>query len=228
MKGVITWFCIVLILTCQISSAQNFMNDLQKLNNCFVENNYMSFEVSMWNYENNKVTKGTFVSKGFMYKSKSNYYSGFDEDEMIINSNGTLIVNKRDKEVILFSGKKKFDHSAFTLNAEQLTKSTDSIIFRGVVNNIKQYTIYTSKDLVRQTEIYFSKSGFLSKVIYYYTSSNKNYSHDLYKTEIIYSNLKLSKPSESNFLFDKYLIKSGGKWKLRPDLNKWIFNIQDI
>lgn len=203
---------IVALLIVGSAFAQTAQEILTASGDAFRDNEYLSMEVSMYNYVSS-TAQGVLVGKGTMRRSKDAYYSKFMNDEMISNKNCTVILNHETKNMYCFTGEKQKRGKQTVAPPDSLARDGDSLVLAAVENNCNHVIIYHKNSYFLKTELYISIATSLpSKIIYYYAEANEDFTTDMYKTELLYEKISFEKPDGDLFSVEKYVEKKNGKW----------------
>ena len=111
--------------------------------------------------------------KAELKKDGNKFYSVMEGTRMLLNDKYMVMVYDADKRVICTARDKKSkevgnggDPSA---QIDSLLKKNDSIVYGGILNHAKLYTIYTGKSMIRRTEIHLDETtGYIKMLVYYY------------------------------------------------------------
>ncbi len=154
-------------------NAQNYAADIRTALKAY-EAPKLQLNVEVNVYPDYGAQQPSHVYKAELKKDGNNFYSKLENTRMLLNDKYLIMIYDKDKRVICTERDKKSEkamrkNSDPTEQLDTLLKKNDSIIYGGVVNNAKVYTIYTGKSLIRRTEIHLdSKTGFIRSLVYYY------------------------------------------------------------
>jgi hypothetical protein len=188
-------------------SAQNVAADFALMHNAYL-NNYLSLDFSVRQYQNAADQKGEFIGNGIVRKSKADYYSLFDKQEMIVASNKMVTVDHTSRSINYYSNlpnEKPVKANAMMIDTS-LLEQADSVKFLGQSEAGKKYMIYTSAAEAIRTEIIIDPVTFLIREIsYFYPPASSGTDYGAYKITIRYTRLSLEKPENNYFNLNKYV-----------------------
>lgn len=189
------------------SNAQNAAADFSKVHDAYLSN-YLTLDFDVKQFNSEKDNVGTLVSAGKVRKSKSDYYSFFDNQEMIIVDNRMLNIDHSRKKMSYYqqAGSPKVPKADPALMDTMLLENSDSIKFLGVTSEGKRYSIYTSGTDIYRTDITIDPATWLIReIVYYYPAANEEADYGAYKVVIHYNLLSTTKPDETYFNINKYV-----------------------
>ena len=199
---------ILLLFLCLDATAQKKGGALSKIAASRNTVPHFSMDVTVQVYETASDKKGTLLGKGLIRKSGTQYYSSFQDNEMIINNDCTVLIDHAEKEVHYFADavKARQKEVAPFLDLEALMKTADSVASHGNTNGQMHYTIFSKTGPIRQTEVYADQQTYLiRKIVYFYNESDRENDYGIYKAVIDYSNISYNKPSPDFFSEKKYI-----------------------
>lgn len=112
--------------------------------------------------------------KAVLKKDGNKYYSEMENTRMLLNDKYLVMVYDNDRRVICTERDKKSDRKMKngadpSGQIDSLLKKNDSIVYQGIVNSAKVYSVYTGKSIIRRTEIHLdTKTGSIKSLVYYY------------------------------------------------------------
>ncbi|MDQ3110526.1 MAG: hypothetical protein M3R17_11585 [Bacteroidota bacterium] len=191
-----------------IGIAQNAAADFSAMHNAYL-NNYLSldFEVKQYSTESDKT--GTVVGTGKIRKSKSDYYSIFDGQEMIIADNKMLNIDHQGKKMSYYqflSAEKTAKANAAVMDTF-LLEQADSVKYNGTNTDGKRYSIYSSGNDAYRIDITIdAATNLVREIVYYYPPATTDNDYGAYKVVIHYSLLSNTKPDAGYFNLKKYIL----------------------
>ena len=111
--------------------------------------------------------------KAELKKDGDRFYSSMEGTRMLVNEKYVVMVYDADRQIICTERdrkSKKFTSAGDpSLQLDSLLKKNDSVVYKGIVDQAKVYTVYTGKSLIQRTEIHVDeKTGNLRSLVYYY------------------------------------------------------------
>lgn len=210
-----------------IAPAQTAREILTKSGNAFRDNEYLSMEVSMYNYASAS-SSGTLVGRGVMHKDGNSYYSKFMNDEMISNKHCTVILNHDSKRIYCFEGEKQKKSRPGIGSPDSLALEGDSLVLEGVEHGCYKVVIYHRNSFYLRTEMLISMETSLpSRIVYFHAPANEDFSTDAYKTELLYEKISFEKPDGELFSEEKYLEKKNGMWITTPAYKNYKLTVSE-
>ncbi len=204
---------LLLVLTFNFVHAQErHSSELQSVQNSYAKIKDISFEVEVYGYESPTDRTPELVGKGLTSKGSGYSYSKFAETECLQKKNLTLFVNHAHKIINYYEyASVKTSPDGFPgMSPDSLLKYYDSIIvYKGVENGSKHFTMSTPDADIIQTELYFDQeSNLLNKVVYYYASSDEDQQSEYSTVIIYYKNYNITNHQRAKVDFSKYINKS--------------------
>lgn len=221
-------FCIILFAVAlpSLVSAQSAIQRLEKIRSAYKEAISLSAQVEVMAYKDKADAVGSLVGTGLFHKDGTSYYSKFNKEEMLINSNCTLVIDHEEKQVMWFKPLKKAIMQNQLFNIDSLLKN-GTAVDKGIENGLQQFIFY-SEGIIEQTAIFADvKSNFVTKIISYYKTTAKkaagnaeseddDTTADIYKAVVIYKNISTAKADAKVFSENKFIEVKNNKTKLRP------------
>ena len=189
------------------SNAQNASADFSKVHDAYL-GNYLSLDFAVTQFASEKDQAGTLVSKGTIRKSKADYYSFFDNQELIISDNRMLNIDQSTKRMRYYQHvpAQKIPKADPSMLDSMFLEQSDSVRFLGLTSLGKQYSIYTSGTDIYRTDVTIDENTWLIReIVYYYPAVNEEIDYGAFKIVIHYNQLSLAKPDASYFNLNKYV-----------------------
>lgn len=190
--------------------AQDFKSDYMRLHESYGKLNKFYCEVKVAMYEKESNSKPDEIITSMIKKMDQNYWYSLGRLIMLMNDNCVLYVDQSSKEMTyavrdIKKETKPFDQYAATIDT--IVKRADSVIFKGIANNIKLYQVYSSKSIIERTELSIDQqTGLVNRIVYYYNKSKNPYSE---KVIIEYLKMNITPDfTDSDFSEKKYALYS--------------------
>lgn len=152
--------------------AQDYAADISKAITVFASPKLqVNAEINVYPFYASKEVSHQY--KAELKKDGDKFYSVMEGTRMLLNDKYMVMVYDADKRVICTERDRKSKKTANggdpSAQLDSLLKNNDSIVYLGIVNHAKQYTIYTGKSLIRRTEIHLDETtGYIKMLVYYY------------------------------------------------------------
>jgi hypothetical protein len=161
----------LIIFTGDVAS-QNYSEDIKNSAKVFASPKLI-LNVSVNVYASYSETEVFQNYRAEIRKDGDRFYSKMDNTKMLINDKYVVLVYDFDKRVVCSENdrksRRKNDYSDPGAQIDSLLLKYDSVAYHGISGNSKRYTIYSSKSLIRRTEVYIDNiSGYLKSLVYYY------------------------------------------------------------
>jgi len=197
-------------------TAQKPSELLKQTTQAYTASEYLSVDVDVRSYASRSDIKGELLGKGLIRKSRSNYYSKFRTDEMIVNDDCTVIIDHEERSITYLDddkAKKKRNRSSVQLpNIDSMMRGGDSLVYRGVKQGLRHFTFYSKRSYITQTELYVDEqTKFIRKVIYFYAQNTNNEAYDVYKIELDYDTTNTQRPADTYFDEEKFVSYQKGR-----------------
>jgi hypothetical protein len=195
--------------------SQDLKKDMQNMVSYY--NNAASLSINIKvNVYQDKSSSASLAQNAKIRKKGRNFFYELNDTRMLLSEKSLLMIHENEKDILCRDiTSKEYDEflkNFITSNLDSVISSYDSLKFKGNIDNDKYYVVYTPKGAIVKTDLYINASSHgLSKLVYYYNDLLGAY----YKVEIFFNN---STATVDNDVFseEKYIIKSGGKYKLTP------------
>lgn len=204
--GLIIWLLVTVGLP-----AQSVSDLLRETSLAYRHSDYFSADVTVHSYSSAD-GQGILLGKGLIRKSGINYYSKFQDDELIVNNKCTVILDHHDKTITWYDAaqekKRKQRKGQQVPDIDSLYSAKDSVLYKGIENGQRHFVFFSRNAAsdVRMTEVFADdQTHFITKIIYYYRSNSEDEALDMYKVVIDYSSISTQKPADSFFSESKYL-----------------------
>lgn len=212
--------------------SQNIKKDIASINEVYKKTEKLSmiFELNM--FENYTTQKVYYTQNGLIQKYGANTFQKFDENQFINAPDYSVIVDDEEKEIV-YAPKKK----TFNLDDKELLIDLDSVLLL-----CKKYTFKKNSDILSSYDfemldqypeynritLYFnSKMHLIQKIVFFCEEDDisiNNQEEILAKArvEINYKDINL-KPNfvQSDFTYEKFLVKRGNKFELKPNYKSY-------
>ncbi len=220
---------IVLFLGSIAAESQNLKADLAAINKAYQKLNKMSLTIELNMFENYQTEKVYFTQSGTMQKDGQNTFQKFEDTECINTPAYSVIVDKEEKEIVYAPRKINFRHDdpALAVNLDSILLFCKSNQFRKLSKKTACYDFLMMDAYpdYNQVSICFDQDTYLvQKIIFYCEEDDISVDNESEKfarsrIEITYKDVN-TKPvfRTADFSYEKYLVKSGDKLKLKPEL----------
>lgn len=220
-KGILKITGVLLpLFICLISNAQDFIKDYSTFYGQISKSKSIeyTFNVTVYNRANQLIKS----ERIHFEKSTMAMYYTTTQLEYYTNPEISLMVFK-DAHKVMWSPVKAGDFSEISRPAniampDSIFKSVDSILFKGIVNNIKTYELFYSNQYINKVSYSLDVStGYLKSATYFYKKdSGSNISKSVIQVMYFLS-------SETDIVIKKnktdFVITEGDKIKLAPAYN---------
>lgn len=202
-----------MILVATHLQAQDFKESLLKVKKIFSESERMMLAMTIKAVDRNSSNKVLFTQKAVVYRDSAKYHSQFNGMEIMLNEHYLVVVNHPIKQIHYTPNTSKDQAPAtnqlLNLNMDSLLNAYGKVLYVGRANGLDHYEINHGRGNITKTDIYFSDSGMLKKIIY-------EYLNDL-QVDITVDTFS-DHPSWSNDMFQesKYWVDQGGELKTTP------------
>ena len=209
----------VYMLTISIGYSQDFETDLLKCSEEYIKIKSFDFEIDLLAYTTN-TEKPAKAQRNFFKSDGDEFFYKMDEIIYIKNRRCHLVVNDMDRMLVygITSESTAKDEAAemkkmMTSYSEVLKKSLatfDSVVFNGVKQGTKHYTILDNDGEVIKYDIFFDvKTNLIQRIDCFYShKSNMDYK----KLSMIYSKIDLSPTfSKNQFSEKKYIYRDANQ-----------------
>lgn len=165
---------ICLMLVTAFVKAQSFMDDYTKAYNFYVKND---FNISLKMYAVGHDKKEQYMGEGTMVKSRSDYYTGYGDNETYIINHKLITVDHARKQVTYMK-----DYNANnlkTINRSMLDSSmfqnVDSVVYKGIKSGSKVYRVYGYNSEYDLLDIWIDQANYaVSKLVYMDTDDEED------------------------------------------------------
>jgi hypothetical protein len=198
------------MLFINISSAQNYKEDLKLMNKRYATLENFYTEMSMKNYGTATSKQPNFIQAGKIRIQNFQFYYTFDDMDMLINKKYSIMVDKKNKTIVykkLAKAPKAGDQDLETImpDFDKVMEVYDSVVYKGNKNGIKHYTIYPKMQF-KSVELFLRTDGVITKLVYYYSQNATN----MKKIVIEFNNSTITPTfSKNQFSEKKYFTISG-------------------
>ncbi len=192
-------------ISCFAQGIDEYVSDMEKMKNKLQSN--FSVEIAV----TNQSLKGFSPTiKAVIHKNGSDVNYVMMHMEYLFTSKYTIMVDHRKKNIsytkpTIANGTLK----QWVPPMDTLLMLNDSVVYKGLINGLKKYCIYNSRNIIKYAEIYFDpKIDFVSKMIYTY---NAELIGDDGSVSIEYSKVDFAPVFKSNEFYESRYIKVNGK-----------------
>lgn len=210
----------------KVGKTQNVAIDFSNMHNAYL-GNYLSLDFEVRQFENAKDLEGKFIGAGKIRKSKKDYYSIFDNQELIVVNDKMISVDHLSKEMCFYNklSSSKVEKINSSVMDTMLLEHADSVKFNGITLDGKCYSIYTSTDDSFRADVTIDiQTNLVREIVYYYPQSTSEIDYGVAKIVIRYTTLNTVKPDDGYFNFAKY-ISGGNKPQTTPAYKNYRFTI---
>jgi hypothetical protein len=200
--------CVVLALVLTITcSGQKVAEELALIRNAYLGAPNISFEVDAFSYSTASDKTPELISHGSLKKSEGKYYSNFRDYEVLVDNSRAIMINNNKKSINIYEkGSQSLKPSEMLVDVDSLLRKTDSVVMMPTLNGTKHFICYSKKSLIQQTDIYVDADNhFISKILFTYAPSTKEYTLDINRVEVFYKNITTKAIPEESFSFGKFI-----------------------
>jgi hypothetical protein len=234
---------ILIILFLVFTGLKLFSQDLKKdaalINQFFIKHPKLMVQVDYVMYQDYTTSTVFQKSKAFFKKLNNSTYVQIENMESINTKDYSLVVDNENKSISLLPKKTTWEQDIknFTVNLEDIKLSCDKYYFNKEDDNSFSYT-FEMKDEFPEYEkikvVFNSNSYCIEKIIMLYAESDISENNEAPKMakpriEINYTKVD-TKPGfkESDLTYEKFLIKTGSKYSLKPEYQKYSLNAYSL
>lgn len=215
-------------LLCCSLKATDASQLLQETIDTYAHAKDISMDIIVHLYDSPMDLTGKIMGEAKVRKSEGNYYSKFLDDEMIVNGKCCLLIDHGDKSITYCNSSSKDLRSRFPMILDSVLTKSDSLVYSGVTNGQRHFTIYNKGSYISQADIYIDDvSHIIKKIIYYYHVLNGDESIGAYKVELDYTSTNFSSLGNSWFDESKYILYKKGIPYLKPGYSSYTLTISD-
>lgn len=173
MRTILTMLVIAATAITNILLAQDYATDISKALEVF-SSDKLQLNVDVNVYATYTAQEPMQNYKAVLKKDGDKFYSEMENTRMLLSDKYLVMVYDNDRRVICTERDKKSErkmkNGADPSNQiDSLLKKNDSIVYKGIVNNAKVYSIYTGTSIIRRTEMHLdAKTGNIKALVYYY------------------------------------------------------------
>jgi hypothetical protein len=199
--------------------AQNIKQDMMAMYHSYMNLKYFSTTIKVDVYKKMGDTSPYLSKKGQVKKSGNFYFTSLDDIKLMVNAKYLIYVSGKDKLIYYQEHGKNtkqefappFDINEITAMIDSAVKRSDSIQYMGTVNNMKHYSIRSSRALINAMDLYIdARTSLISKVVYYYNATVMETNN---KVTVSFDNVVYDKPfAESEFSESQFLKGSGNSF----------------
>jgi hypothetical protein len=209
-------YIIALLLTFNPVFGQSIKDELKAIRSAYIINKDFSFDVEAYSYATKNDKVPDLISKGTAKKTADKYYSKFDQLELLVNGDRTLMIDNAAGKMALYSYSSKLpkDYQDFRASIDTLLALSDSVVARvSTVKGEKHFTSFSKTGFVKQTEIYFDeKTHFINRLVYQYVSSTAEYELEADRVEVFYKNIAMKPTGTEFFELERFLKNENSKF----------------
>ncbi len=206
--------------------AQDLKSDIIQMNTYYKITDKIGLEtkVNIYNSAGGKVSTQRMELK----RNGNNFVYKVDNTEMLVTKDYVIMVNNLEKNIMVRGIDPKeweiIHNTTYKVNMDSVIEKYDSVKFERTEENLKHYTIYSSKKLIKKTDLWLDgETGRISKMVYLY---NQKLYKEIGKVEIFFMVLP------NDFLNDKKLfqeariiVRQGNDYKTAQEYSKYKLNI---
>jgi len=168
MRRVLFFILVFCVLCSTFSLSQNYKQDLVKMNEALKKLDKFHGEIVIRTFEEHNSINPVDEKKASVKIENGNYLSVYDGFIFLSNKSSVLFIDKSEKSITVSVNNQ-------TMNPDSLVRMADSVIFRKKNTDFIQYSVYSSKSVIKRTELFIdTKTMLVKKLIYYY--DNKMFS----------------------------------------------------
>ena len=208
-------------------SAQNIKNDLMAINKTYHAIEKMSLKMDLKMFENYYTSNVYYSQSGTIVKNGKCYFQKFDDMECLNTPQYSVMADTADKEIVYAPKKGDFEikDPSLGLNLDSVLMFCKSTQFKKISDDLCCYNLKMLDAFPDYNEIavYFNPKTFLIRKLIFFCEEddisidNQDTKMAKARVEITYNDINL-KPTlpQSDFTFEKYLVKAGGKFHVNP------------
>lgn len=196
-----------------ISTAQKYSDDIRQAMAAFNQPK-LQLNAKVDVFANYSAIKPSQTYNAVMKKDGQQFYSQADNMQMLLNGKYLVMVYKDEKRIVYTkhdknAEKKMKNNTDPGATIDSLLLKNDSILYKGVSDNMKLYIIYSGKSLIRRTEVYLDvTTGIIKRLVYYY---NEQIVPNANKVKIDYTINLAPTFSPTEFSESRFLVINRGK-----------------
>ena len=219
--------------------AQDLKKDAANMNLFYAKHAKISSKIEYTMYEDYTTNVVYQKELGYMQKSGKNTYMKSGEVETISTDEYTLVVDNENKSVSLLPKKTGFmpSNGSIASSIDSIKKFCINYTFNKESNKMNSYTFIMQKyyQSYSKIKVFFNSTSFFSEKVILYCSEEDISKEGVHaqmakaRVEINYVETNLNpKFPESDCSYERYLIKSGKKYTLRPEYKNYLLNVYTL
>ena len=211
---------------------QNIKADVAAINKAYKSMNKVSLSFELNMFENYQTQHVYYTQHALIQKNGNATFQKFDESECINTRDYSVMVDNEDKEVV-YAPKKisfEYDDPSIAINLDTLLQFCKSYQFKKISKDVFSYSLMLPENYPNYNQIVFyfdAKTYFVQKIIFYCEEDDISVDNEAEKLaksriEINYKDINTRPTFNPNdFSYQKYLVKSGNTFKLKPELKNY-------
>ncbi len=206
--------CVVACLSLAAHAQETAQSLIDASRKTYTDAPFLAMDVQVFSFETPQTKKGTLLGSGLMRKRGNDYYSKFGTDELLSNERCLVIADHATHTLLVSEHTKKNGRmNPYMPMPDSLQKQNDTVVYKGLVNAQHLLVFSNASGLIQKTEVFLdAKTMLISRLIYYYAASSEEESADVYKVEILYTNVSLSEPDASYFSEKRFVQYQNKRW----------------
>lgn len=211
-------FILLLCAATHLAWGQDIKKDMEQLQAAYSSAVKLHTEAEVSIYENLSDTKAQDRKKAVIKKDGNNYLYSLDNNLMLLNGKCLLMIYPTEKQIV-YEKRSPNQEEQLTKSVipdiDSLLRKTDSVRYRGSRDGMKHYSIYSSKSMIKQTDIFLdAASGGLKKISYLY---NTQMLSGTAKVDVDYKLFDTAPVFGTDTFSEKnYIVRNGKQYKAAP------------
>lgn len=216
----------------QLSQAQNIKADIAAINAAYRKYDKLSLNFELNMFETYQSQRVYYTQKAVVQKNGSSTFQKTDDNECINTPDYSLMVDREEKDIVYAPKKTTFNPAdvSITGSVDSVLKFCKSVTFKKISDQMFSYSFVMPDSYpdYNQVIFFFDPQQFLIRKIIFFCEEDDisvdNEKERLSKSriEISYTNINTNpKFSNQDFSYERYLVKSGNKFLLKPELKNY-------
>lgn len=209
--------------------AQDIDADLKTIASVFDSSKNVMVVASV-NVFQSKGGKNIYATKSSVTRDSNSMFTSLGEQEFFYNKNHSIHVDNEEKTIAVLKnkkGKNRFDTEATAADMKKLIDLLSAkdkpivpkVLFNGVTNDIKSYTIQFGAGPIKKAKIFLNLLDFtIVKVVYEY---DRNSEYGGQYIVIDYTTFDLTKSDKSKLQIENYCSFNGNDFELSEKYKKF-------
>jgi hypothetical protein len=230
--GIIHGYLLVIV---GFVNAQNLKQDFIAINKAYQNATKLNVEMEVNMYDSYTSNKLYYNQKGKILKKNGFTYQSFDNTECVVTSEYSVFVDKESKEITYAEKKNAFkdDDISLMINLDSISMFCKKNTFTKESKTLSSYHFVMQNYYpnYKEIKIFFNSSNFLiERIVFYCTEDDISINNEEQKLaqpriEMTYVYASTKSFEEQTFSYEKYMIKSGKTFHLKPAYKNYHLNV---